>query len=196
MAFYNLQTETNQKQTSISGEEDSFSQIRIIITGEEGAVSDDIGTGGAMWQPEGTLGAHEETQSITRPKRTVEPTVSRGRLDLSLLDRAEDIIDSFSSDDVVESVINLEALRGIVLGLWKSAKNSSPYHQDILSTLENALLCKNDFTTENMALFQEAVMDLKNEVLVEEHVKVISSRFIKQGFSPLAFLSGIKDDSK
>ena len=66
----------------------------------------------------------------------------QGNLDKSLLERAESIIDSFNSDEVVESVINLEALRGIILGLWKSAKNSHQYHQDILSTLENAILSK------------------------------------------------------
>ena len=181
MATYNRQIETIPKQ-----------QFRTI-TGEERTALDDIDAEGEGRQLEGTLGANEVPQLRARRNYTEEATVSRGKLDRSLLNRAEDIINSFSSDDLVESEINLEALHGIILGLWRSAKNSSHYHQDILSTLENALLCKKDFTTEDMALFREAVKDLKNEVLIEDHVKIISGRFISQGFSPLAFLSEMKD---
>ena len=143
---------------------------------------------------ERTMGADEENQ--WRPWKSLidEKPVASGELDKALLERAESIIDSFDSDDVEESAINLEALRGIVLGLWKSAKNSSYYHQDILSTLENALLSKNDFTEEDMGLFHETVQDLKNELLVEDHVKIISERFIYRDFSPLAFLGEIKDE--
>jgi len=129
-----------------------------------------------------------------RPKKPLKEKCVHCGLDKALLERAESIIDSFDSDDVVESMINLEALRGIVLGLWKRARNSSYYHQDILSTLENALLSKNDFTEEDMELFHETIQDLKNEHLVENHVKIISERFIYQDFSPLAFLSEIKDE--
>jgi hypothetical protein len=143
---------------------------------------------------EGTMGAGEETQWRSGKSLIDEKPLGHGELDKALLARAESIIDSFDSDDVVESMINLEALRGIVLGLWKRAKNSSYYHQDILSTLENALLSKNDFTEEDMELFHETIQDLKNEHLVENHVKIISERFIYQDFSPLAFLSEIKDE--
>lgn len=123
-----------------------------------------------------------------------EKPLGHGKLDKALLERAENIIDSFDSSNVVEFTINLEALRGIVLGLWKRAENISFYHKDILSTLENALLSKNDFTEEDMELFQETIRDLKREVLVEGHYKILSERYIYQDFSPLAFLSEIKDE--
>jgi len=140
------------------------------------------------------MGADEKPQWRPELDMIVEKPVARGGLDKALLERAESIIDSFDSDDVVESMINLEALRGIVLGLWKRARNSSYYHQDILSTLENALLSKNDFTEEDMELFHETIQYLKNEHLVENHVKIISERFIYQDFSPLVFLSEIKKE--
>lgn len=193
MTSYESHTQTAEKETETSRLTDKYS-------GSVGIEKTNIPLKGAgiIQRPyiEGTMGTDEESQ--WRPERDmiVEKPVARGALDKALLERAESIIDSFDSDDVEESVINLEALRGIVLGLWKSAKFCSYYHQDLLSTLENALLSKDDFTGEDMELFQETIRDLKREVLVENHVKIISERFIYQDFSPLAFLSEIKDEDR
>lgn len=194
----NIQTGTIEKHTGIIRARDGVGQINSDASTEDITPPVVYGISGRLSRLDMTQGAYELYPLEPRRGPVERSPAIQGNLDKSLLERAESIIDSFNSDDVVESVINLEALRGIILGLWKSAKNSHQYHQDILSTLENAILSKNDFTGEDMALFREAVRDLKNKHLVEGHVKIISESFINQGFSPLAFLSEIKDgdDSK
>ena len=191
MTQYNSWTGTAGKQTASLGVNEAYGKIGLDMMRERRIASGGVGTVEGPHQSGGTMGANEGARWKANENSGTQVSFTQGRLDKSLLERAESIVDSFDSENVVELVINVEALRGIVLELWKTAKNSSQFHQDILSTLENALLSKHDFTGEDMGLFREAIRDLKNKVLVGEHVETISGRFINQGFSPLAFLSEI-----
>jgi len=114
-------------------------------------------------------------------------------LNKSLLKRAKDIIDSFNHHDVMEATIDLESLKGIVLQLWESATNGTQFHQEILATLESAILSVESPNESQLSAFKEAVMDLGNDVLTQAHVDVIRRRFISEGFSPLALLTEIED---
>jgi len=140
----------------------------------------------------------ERTQGL--PSRTAaefrvaecKPAVGKG-LNKSLLERAKSIIDGFNCDDVMDATVNLESLRGIVLQLWKSATNSSQFHQDILAILESAIISVEYPNKDQLTVFREAVIDLGNNVLTQAHVDVIRRRFISEGFSPLALLSEVED---
>lgn len=114
-------------------------------------------------------------------------------LNKPLLEHAKSIIESFKPDDVIDAKVNLEALRGILLQLWNSAASSSQFHQDILATLESAMLTVESPNESQLSVFREAIVDLENGVLTQAHVDVIRRRFIGEGFSPLALLSEIED---
>jgi len=140
----------------------------------------------------------ERTQGL--PSRTAarfrvaefKSDVGKG-LNKPFLERAKSIIDSFKPDDVMDAKVNLEALRGILLQLWNSAASSSQFHQDILATLESAMLTVESPNEGQLSVFREAIVDLENCVLTQAHVDVIRRLFIGEGFSPLALLSEIED---
>jgi len=135
-----------------------------------------------------------ETPGLPRPFTLVESkAVATRGLDRSLLNRANNIIDSLDHRDVVEATVHLESLRGIVLQLWESAATSSQTHQEILAVLESAILSIESPNEGQLSAFKEAVMDLGNDVLTQAHVDVIRRRFIGEGFSPLALLSELED---
>jgi len=159
----------------------------------------DTGTGDAM----GTINK-DFPSPLPHPEATTPPhsfslveskqVVPKG-LDRSLLNRAKDIIDSFNNCDVMESTIDLESLRGTVLQLWESATNGTQFHQEILATLESAILSVESPNESQLSVFKEAVMDLENDILTQAHVDIIRERFVAEGFSPLALLSEAEDDS-
>lgn len=135
-----------------------------------------------------------EPPGLPRPFSLVKSKVVEPKgLDRSLLNRANNIIDSLDHRDVVESTVHLESLRGIVLQLWEIAATSSQAHQEILAVLESAILSIESPNEGQLSAFKEAVMDLGNDVLTQAHVDVIRRRFIGEGFSPLALLSELKD---
>ena len=118
----------------------------------------------------------------------------RGSLDQSLLKRAESIIDGYEPLDPLDATLNMESLQGIVLGLWESAAGSSQYHQDILAALESAVLSIESPDESQLSVFREAIRDLSNNVLTEEHVEIMRQQFIARGFSPLALLDEVEDE--
>lgn len=114
-------------------------------------------------------------------------------LDKSLLLRARDILESFDANDLVQSSVDLESLRGIVVQLWESAANSTQFHQQILAILESAILTIELPNQEQLSLFREAVIDLGHDVLTQAQVDIIQRQFISKGFSPLALLGDTED---
>jgi len=141
-----------------------------------------------------------ETLSVSEdlPKAVQAPLDSRkqfavGSLDKSLLERAKDIVESLRVNDVMDTAINLDSLRGIVLQLWESATNSTQFHQEILALLESAVISIDSPNEDQLSVFREAIIDLENDVLAQAHVDVIRRQFIKRGCSPLAVLSEIED---
>jgi len=170
-----------------------------FYTGTGGSESRGINTTGhstvEQYVSNETLGANVEEPPRTRVALAKERKPLAGGLDKSLLERARNIIDSFNCDDVIKATIYLESLRGIVLQLWESATNCSQFHKEILATLENAILSVEFPNESQLAAFKEAVMDLRNDILTQAHVDVIRRRFVAEGFSPLALLSEVEDDS-
>lgn len=116
-----------------------------------------------------------------------------GRLDETLLKRAESIIDGFDYVDPLNATVNMESLRGVVFELWESAATSSEYHQDILAALESAILSIDIPNEDQLSVFREAIRDLRNGVLTAEHVDIIRRQFAVNGFSPLALLDEAED---
>ncbi len=171
----------------------------IFYTGTVGLEQRDIKTSGPSivdrYDPNKTLGANMESPPRERIALAKERKPVAGGLNKSLLERAKNIIDSFNHHDVMEATINLESLRGIVLQLWESATSGAQFHQEILATLENAILSVESPNESQLSAFKEAVMDLGNDILTQAHVDVIRGRFVAEGFSPLALLSEVEDDS-
>jgi len=117
-------------------------------------------------------------------------------VDARLLGRAIEIVDGIDAEDVLRCAVDLEALRGLVLELWPSTSMSGPFAQEILATLESALLSVEAPTSEQVSAFREALQDLRSSVITEAHVNVIRRLFVSVGFSPLSSLSEIKADDK
>ena len=182
-----------------SGDEGSFINFNepIFYTGTGGSEPRGIKTTGpsnvVQYVSNETLGANMEAPPRARIALAKERKPVAGGLNKSLLKRAKDIIDSFNHHDVMEATIDLESLKGIVLQLWESATNGTQFHQEILATLESAILSVESPNESQLSAFKEAVMDLGNDVLTQAHVDVIRRRFISEGFSPLALLTEIED---
>ena len=141
-----------------------------------------------------TLDASAEMGRVPgRSPAAPEKGVSRS-LDKTLLKRAQQILECFDCDEELDAAVNMEAMRGIVLELWRSAEASSAAHQDILAILENAILSIDIPTPEQLSVLREAVSDLGNDTLTEANVEVIRKQFINRGFSPLALLTHLPDD--
>ncbi len=113
----------------------------------------------------------------------------KGKVNTNLLQRAIEIVNGLDTDDAIAYVVDLEALRGIVLELWSTAATSSTYSQELLATLEGALLSVDLPTPDQVSAFREALRDLRSDVITEAHVDVIRRRFIAAGFSPLGLLT-------
>jgi hypothetical protein len=144
--------------------------------------------------PNITLGANAEVPQKVRTPLAENGKPVSGRLDRSLLERANAIIDSFNAEDVMDSTINMESLRGIVLQLWESAANATQFHQEILAMLESAILSVECLSKSQLSAWREAVIDLGNDILAQAHLDVIRRRFIAEGFTPLALLSEAEND--
>jgi hypothetical protein len=181
----------------------AYDDRRVISTGVSNGFNDILSTRtgdttGTIEKDFSSLLPSSESLGSPQPFSLVKnkQIVPKG-LDMSLLNRAKSIIDGFNPSDVIESAVNLESLRGIVLQLWESATNASQFHQEILANLESAILSVECPTKSQLAAFKEAVTDLRSDVLTQAHVNVIRKRFIREGFSPLAILSQIEnaDDS-
>jgi len=175
----------------------SFNEL--TFTGTGGSEPRGLKTSGPSivdrYGPNETLGANMEAPARAKIALAKERKPVAGGLDKPLLKRAKNIIDSFNHHDVMEATIDLESLRGIILQLWESATNGTQFHQEILATLENAILSVESPNESQLSAFKEAVMDLGNDILTQAHVDVIRRRFIAEGFSPLALLSEVEDDS-
>jgi hypothetical protein len=141
-----------------------------------------------------TLGAAADFPQLS-PRRLnpQRQPVKRG-LALGLLKRALGILDGFDSQDVVETQLNMEALRGVVLELWEGAQDASQYHQDILALVEEAILSTDSLEPKQIAALREAMVDLENSILVQPHVDSARRQLIACGFSPLALLGEIEHD--
>jgi hypothetical protein len=148
--------------------------------------------GNRYWFNE-TLGVSEDFPKAAQAPLGGRKQVAIGRLDKSLLERAKDIVESLRVNDVMDTAINLDSLRGIILQLWESATNSTQFHQEILAFLETAVISIESPNENQLSVFKEAIIDLENDVLAQAHVDIIRSQFIKRGFSPLAVLSEIED---
>lgn len=144
-------------------------------------------------------GVEDRTQGSARPTG-VRFTVTKGKpaagkgLSKSLLERAKSIIESFKHDDTFDATINFDSLRGIILELWESARESTQFHQQILGILESAILSIETPNQEQLFVFREAILDLGHDVLTPAHVDVIRTQFVNHGFTPLALLSEIEDE--
>lgn len=147
-----------------------------------------------QYGPNVTVGANADAPQKNGMPLSENGKPATGKLDGSLLNRAKTIIDSFNSDDVIESTINIESLRGIILQLWESAVNATQFHQEILAALESSVLGVETLNNNQLSAVREAIMDLGNDVLAPAHLDVIRRRFIVEGFSPLALLSEIEND--
>lgn len=122
-----------------------------------------------------------------------KPSTGKG-LNKSLLDRAKSIVESFKFDDAFDATIDFDSLRGIILELWESARDSTQFHRQILGILESAILSVEIPSQEQLSVFREAIIDLGHDVLTTSHVDVIHMQFMNQGFSPLALLSELEDE--
>lgn len=138
-----------------------------------------------------TLGDISQEISILPAETNRE--AGNNRLDKALLKRAQSIIDGFDRDDVMNATINMESLRGVILGLWESAANSTLFNRDILAALESAILSIEIPSEDQLSVFREAINDLESEILTASHVDIIRQRFIANGFSPLALLDEVED---
>lgn len=171
----------------------------------------DIYSGTCGYEAENTIIseslAQEDFQNITsgaNVDKKQQQLVHSGRngkaicsiLDRTLLIRASEIIEGFDPDEIIDSTVNIESLRGIVLQLWETAKDATQFHQEILALLESAILSVENLNQEQLSVIREATKDLQNEVLAQVHVDIMRRRFLNVGFSPLTILSEIdgKDD--
>jgi len=171
----------------------------IAYTGTSSLESKNVTESGSsilnQYGPNVTVGANPEVPQKVRIPLTENGKSASGKLDGSLLKRAKAIIDSYNPDDLIESTINVESLRGIVLQLWESAAIATQFHQEILAVLESAVSSVESFNKTQLSAIREAIKDLENNVLAQAHLDVIRRRFIAEGFSPLAFLSEVENDN-
>jgi hypothetical protein len=135
------------------------------------------------------------THTPSHPSPTSQPKSSRGHgnIDPSLLREATAIVDSIDPANSYESTLHLASLSGRLMKMWETASDSSSYHQDILATLENAILSLRQgdtpcVTQDHLKVFREALIDLAQPHLVSRHVVIVQSQFLAAGFAPLSFL--------
>jgi len=118
-------------------------------------------------------------------------TRATGQIDVVLVKKAREIVDSIAPSDEFETPLFLTALAGTIMEMWESAATASEHHQDILAVLENAVrsaAADGSISDQHLPAFREALADLAQTCLVRENAEIIRSEFIRQGFGPLAFL--------
>jgi hypothetical protein len=136
------------------------------------------------------------TEMPLHPSPSAEPKASRGfgKIDPSLIRDATALLDSIDPSDPYESTLHLASLSGILITMWETAVDSSPFHQDILATLENAILSLRQGETPSVSedqvkAFREALLDLAQPLLIAQHPAIVHSQFLAAGFRPLAFMN-------
>lgn len=118
-------------------------------------------------------------------------------IELALIVKAQDILDSIDPGDPLETALQLTAFAGTVMEVWESAETASAHHCDILAILENAaiLASRSAFATDDqLRAFREALVDLRQDRLVAENVEIIRGRFLHEGFPPLGYAQGSESD--
>jgi len=112
-----------------------------------------------------------------------------GRLDRRLLSRAGEILENIEGLEEAEMALAIESLRCILCELWNTAASATSQHQSILAIAESMVNAVDSISLAQAAALRGAIVDLERDNLTETHVEVTRSRFIEEGYNPLAILS-------
>lgn len=114
-----------------------------------------------------------------------------GRLDRTVLSRAQELLEDIENETPEGVSVSMEALRFVVAELWRSALKSSEMHRAVLAVIESALLSSDEISANRAAAFRGAFRDLAAAIISPQHLEVIQSQFIDQGYNPMALLSDL-----
>lgn len=120
----------------------------------------------------------------------------KGNLDLALVDEAIDTVESLDPGEPLTLIVRLGSLCGLLNELWRSAAESSQYHQQILAAAESAAISAlraSAVTDSQLAAIRAALKDLTSPILTQANVDSISSLLVDEQFSPLAILGARAD---
>lgn len=127
-----------------------------------------------------------------------EPTVNRIRgaekLDPRLLEKSVQTLDGIERLPAEDMSLAIESLRYVVCELWLSAARASQSHRSVLAIVESLVSSVETVTSSQAAALCGAFNDLRQPVITEQHLDVIRSQFIDEGYNPMAILSGLESD--
>lgn len=134
------------------------------------------------------VGAVRFEAAPRRPKATKQ-------LDPVLLSRTEELLDDVEYRDPEGMALAIDSLRCVLCELWETASLASQYHQSILTQAEGLVRTAESISQSQAAALRGAIADLGRDDLTETHVEVSRSRFIEEGFNPLAILGNMEYQS-
>ena len=107
-----------------------------------------------------------------------------------LIVRSQDLVDTLTPGDVLDTPSALIELCGTIEEMWETAKDASAHHQGILAILENGTLTAanaGDVSESQISAFREALRDLARRQLSPVDEESISERFFYADFGPMSY---------
>ena len=141
----------------------------------------------------------EYTTTLKAPRGSIrrDPSEIRagtGAIDSRLLDHAIETVESIDPTDPQAFSVRLASLSGLVCELWRTAKSSGQFHRQILTAVDNAVVCalrSESVTQHQLSAIREAIVDLRSPILTQANVDSIASHMIDEGYHPLAMVSDL-----
>jgi len=127
----------------------------------------------------------ERLRLETQPKRRR----ASGRLDRRLLVRAAEILENIDGLEDGDMTLAVESLRCVLCEMWNTAVSATSQHQSILAIAESLVNAVDAISFSQASALRGAIVDLECDNLTETHVEVTRTRFIEEGYNPLAILS-------
>jgi hypothetical protein len=115
------------------------------------------------------------------------------RLDPSLLERAESLMQDIEKATPETAAVTMESLRCVCYELWATAATASQWHQLLLAAIESMVRSLDQLSPGQASALRGAIKDLSNPSLNSTFLEVARSRLIDEGHNPLAILTTFED---
>lgn len=189
---------TNTAQTILEGLQHRETKTPFPIEGPTGGAiwfsHSYGGTGIGVTEPASQSDEYSPSSSNASAHRAVVSISNQ--IDLGLLKKAMELVESIDPDDQFETQLQLVSLAGTLMETWETAAECSEAHQDVLAILENGIrqAARDGMVTEEqLSATREALRELSQPIVVPSAVDTIRTRFVSTGFGPMAFAEDIQE---